>query len=145
MRRQRLLILTCEGFGACAASCAAFTSASPAAGAAPKRLARAASASGSGGGVEKTGGAIVQTDTFTNVIFKESFKRIFARDEEGQLRMAFNACMKDPAFIADLKRMNFGLNPLSGEAVGALVSDVSMVSEDLLPDLRDAYSIQSGR
>lgn len=41
--------------------------------------------------VEKTGGAIVQTDTFTNVIFKESFKRIFARDEDGQLRMAFNA------------------------------------------------------
>ena len=61
------------------------------------------------------------------------------------LRMAFNACMKDPAFIADLKKMNFGLNPLSGEAVGALVSDVSMVSEDLLPDLRDAYSLQPGR
>jgi branched-chain amino acid transport system ATP-binding protein len=47
--------------------------------------------------------------------------------------------------IADLKRMNFGLNPLSGEAVGALVSDVSMVAEDLLPDLRDAYSVQSSR
>jgi hypothetical protein len=61
------------------------------------------------------------------------------------LRMAFNACMKDPAFIADLKKMNFGLNPLSGEAVGALVSDVSMVAEDLLPDLRDAYSVQSSR
>jgi len=57
------------------------------------------------------------------------------------LRMGFDACMKDPAFIADLKKMNFGLNPMSGEAVAALVSDVSMVSEDLLPDLRDAYSM----
>ena len=61
------------------------------------------------------------------------------------LRMAFNACVKDPAFVADLKKMNFGLNPLSGEAVGALVSDVSTVSEDLLPDLREAYSLQSAR
>ncbi|EKX47073.1 secretory protein 23A [Guillardia theta CCMP2712] len=41
--------------------------------------------------VEKTGGSIVQTDTFSNVIFKESFKRIFARDEENNLKMAFNA------------------------------------------------------
>ncbi|KAJ1490827.1 protein transporter SEC23 [Baffinella frigidus] len=41
--------------------------------------------------VEKTGGAIVQTDTFSNIIFKESFKRIFARDADNNLRMAFNA------------------------------------------------------
>jgi len=41
--------------------------------------------------VEKTGGVIVQTDTFTNVIFKESFKRVFARDENNELKMAFNA------------------------------------------------------
>ena len=40
--------------------------------------------------VEKTGGAIVQTDTFSNIIFKESFKRIFARDDENNLKMAFN-------------------------------------------------------
>ena len=40
--------------------------------------------------VERTGGSLVQTDTFTNVIFKESFKRIFARDEENNLQMAFN-------------------------------------------------------
>ena len=40
--------------------------------------------------VEKTGGAIVQTDTFSNIVFKESFKRLFMRDEENNLRMAFN-------------------------------------------------------
>ena len=44
--------------------------------------------------VEKTGGTIVQTDTFSNVVFKESFKRIFMRDEENNLRMAFNGEME---------------------------------------------------
>ena len=58
------------------------------------------------------------------------------------LRMAFDACVRDPAFIADLKKLDFGLNPLSGEAVASLVSEVSQVPEDLLPDLREAYSIQ---
>jgi hypothetical protein len=44
--------------------------------------------------VERTGGSLVQTDTFTNVIFKESFKRIFARDEDNNLSMAFNGEME---------------------------------------------------
>eukprot|EP00802_Teleaulax_amphioxeia_P005219 Tamp_05223.p1 GENE.Tamp_05223~~Tamp_05223.p1 ORF type:complete len:560 (+),score=150.25 Tamp_05223:448-2127(+) len=44
--------------------------------------------------VEKTGGTIVQTDTFSNVVFKESFKRIFMRDDENNLRMAFNGEME---------------------------------------------------
>ena len=61
------------------------------------------------------------------------------------LRAAFEACVKDPDFVADLKKMDYGLNPLSGEAVASLVSDVSMVPDDLLPELREAYSIQQSR
>lgn len=30
--------------------------------------------------VERTGGMAVQTDTFTNPVFKDSFKRMFAKE-----------------------------------------------------------------
>mmetsp|Transcript_41917 Transcript_41917/g.98450 ORF Transcript_41917/g.98450 Transcript_41917/m.98450 type:complete len:753 (+) Transcript_41917:58-2316(+) len=39
--------------------------------------------------VEHTGGSLVLTDSFTNSIFKESFKKLFARDENGDLAIAF--------------------------------------------------------
>mmetsp|Transcript_10397 Transcript_10397/g.29602 ORF Transcript_10397/g.29602 Transcript_10397/m.29602 type:complete len:756 (+) Transcript_10397:156-2423(+) len=42
--------------------------------------------------VERTGGMVVQTDTFTNVVFKQSFKRLFASpDDEGFLGMSSNS------------------------------------------------------
>jgi protein transport protein SEC23 len=50
--------------------------------------------------IEKTGGVMVITDTFTSVatgngqIFKESFKRLFTRDEENNLKMAFNGTLE---------------------------------------------------
>ena len=66
-------------------------------------------------------------------------------DRLALLRTAFDNCMKDPAFIADLQKRNFGLNPLSGSMVGSLVADVSQVSEELVPELREAYSIKANR
>ena len=42
--------------------------------------------------VEATGGMVVQTDTFLNPVFKESFKRVFAGEaEDGYLAVASNA------------------------------------------------------
>ena len=42
--------------------------------------------------VEATGGMVVQSDTFLNPVFKESFKRVFAPEtEEGYLAVASNA------------------------------------------------------
>lgn len=45
--------------------------------------------------VERTGGMILQTDSYTNPIFKESFKRIFAKEgEEGYIEMASHATIE---------------------------------------------------
>eukprot|EP00294_Goniomonas_avonlea_P013357 CAMPEP_0114556282 /NCGR_PEP_ID=MMETSP0114-20121206/9212_1 /TAXON_ID=31324 /ORGANISM="Goniomonas sp, Strain m" /LENGTH=677 /DNA_ID=CAMNT_0001741489 /DNA_START=307 /DNA_END=2340 /DNA_ORIENTATION=+ len=44
--------------------------------------------------VEKTGGVLVLTDSFTNAIFKESFKKCFQRDEKGDLSMAFGGTLE---------------------------------------------------
>jgi protein transport protein SEC23 len=45
--------------------------------------------------VQLTGGLVVQIDTFTNVVFKESLKRMFAKEgEEGFLGMSAHATLE---------------------------------------------------
>jgi hypothetical protein len=45
--------------------------------------------------VQLTGGQVVQIDTFTNVVFKESLKRMFAKEgEEGFLGMSSHATLE---------------------------------------------------
>jgi len=39
--------------------------------------------------LEQTGGFYVMTDSFANPVFKESFKKFFEVDEEGNLKMGF--------------------------------------------------------
>jgi protein transport protein SEC23 len=46
--------------------------------------------------VEQTGGMVVQTDTFHNPVFKESFKRVFAPPGEDHLGLASNATIEVP-------------------------------------------------
>jgi protein transport protein SEC23 len=63
--------------------------------------------------VQLSGGMSVQTDTFTNVIFKDSLKRVFAKEgEEGFLGMASNATFE--------VRANRQLFPTAAEAPGWL-------------------------
>lgn len=38
---------------------------------------------------EKTGGYIIIQESFTSEVFTESFKKMFERDETGDLRMGF--------------------------------------------------------
>ena len=38
------------------------------------------------------------------------------------LREAFNAMVKDPEFVADIKKLNIELDPLSGERVHELIT-----------------------
>ena len=40
---------------------------------------------------ERTGGFYVMTDSFGNPVFKESFKKFFEVDENGELKMGFLA------------------------------------------------------
>eukprot|EP00898_Chlorokybus_atmophyticus_P006829 jgi/Chlat1/7147/Chrsp57S06816 len=44
--------------------------------------------------VDRTGGMMVLAETFSHSIFKQSLQRMFRTDEEGHLRMAFNATME---------------------------------------------------
>jgi len=41
--------------------------------------------------VKKTGGLVVEADAFDDQMFKQSFQKIFTRDDKGNLPMAFNA------------------------------------------------------
>lgn len=43
--------------------------------------------------VDKTGGVIVQSDSFTSAIFKQSFKKFLSRDENGDPLFGLNATM----------------------------------------------------
>lgn len=43
---------------------------------------------------EMTGGYYVMTDSFGNPVFKESFKKFFELDEQGELKMGFLAQMR---------------------------------------------------
>ena len=38
---------------------------------------------------EKTGGLMVSTDSFSTSVFKDTFKRLFETNEEGNLKMCF--------------------------------------------------------
>eukprot|EP01087_Luapelamoeba_hula_P015523 TRINITY_DN4651_c0_g1_i1.p1 TRINITY_DN4651_c0_g1~~TRINITY_DN4651_c0_g1_i1.p1 ORF type:complete len:758 (+),score=106.88 TRINITY_DN4651_c0_g1_i1:183-2456(+) len=44
--------------------------------------------------VKKTGGLLVQADEFDTPMFKQSFQKIFARDEQHEHNMAFNATLE---------------------------------------------------
>lgn len=61
-------------------------------------------------------------------------------DRLAVLRSAFTNCMQDRDFVADLRKLNLGLQPLSGESVSSLVSQVGNVPDALIPDLQHAYS-----
>ena len=44
--------------------------------------------------IEMTGGFYIMTDSFGNPVFKESFKKFFEVDENGELKMGFLATTK---------------------------------------------------
>ena len=45
-------------------------------------------------------------------------------DRVEAVRRAFDATMKDPAFVADAKRMEIDVDPLTGEETQALITEV---------------------
>ncbi len=54
------------------------------------------------------------------------------------LRRAFDATMKDPAFLAEAERSKIEVDPLSGEQVAALVAQVSRTPADIVARVRAA-------
>ncbi len=54
---------------------------------------------------------------------------------------AFDHCMNDSAFMADLAKLNMGLDPLSGPSMSKVVADVRDIPDDLIRELKHAYSV----
>jgi tripartite-type tricarboxylate transporter receptor subunit TctC len=60
-------------------------------------------------------------------------------DRVAVLRRAFDATMKDPAFLAEAKQTKLTVGPMSGEDLQKLVSEVSQLPPALLEKVRAAY------
>jgi tripartite-type tricarboxylate transporter receptor subunit TctC len=56
------------------------------------------------------------------------------------LRRAFDAMVKDPEFIADLKQQKLELGPLPGEELQKLVAEVASVSQATVDRVKGIYS-----
>jgi tripartite-type tricarboxylate transporter receptor subunit TctC len=54
------------------------------------------------------------------------------------LRRAFDATMKDPAYLAEAERLKIEVEPLTGEEVAALVGEVSRTAPDTVARVRAA-------
>jgi tripartite-type tricarboxylate transporter receptor subunit TctC len=58
------------------------------------------------------------------------------------LRRAFDATMKDPAFVADAKKLQLELSPMTGEAMQALVADLAKTPPEIVKRVRNALAVQ---
>ena len=58
------------------------------------------------------------------------------------LRRAFDATMKDPAFVADAHKLQLELSPMTGEALQALVGDLAKTPPDIVKRVRNALAVQ---
>ena len=82
--------------------------------------------------VEKTGGVMVLTDSFSTSSFKDTFTKIFESDEEGNLKMCFKG--RSEIFLS---------KPL--KVKGALGHLVSLNSNDTLKMVSNDYPIGQGK
>ena len=58
------------------------------------------------------------------------------------LRAAFDATMKDPAFVAEAKRLQLDLAPVSGEALQRVVADIVATPARAVERLKAALEIK---
>jgi tripartite-type tricarboxylate transporter receptor subunit TctC len=54
------------------------------------------------------------------------------------LRRAFDATMKDPAFVAEASKLQFEVDPLTGEQVQALVGQLANTPREVVARVRAA-------
>jgi tripartite-type tricarboxylate transporter receptor subunit TctC len=54
------------------------------------------------------------------------------------LRRAFDATMKDPAFLAEAEKLKLDIDPLTGEQVAELVAQVAATPPDVAARVRTA-------
>lgn len=91
---------------------------------------------------------------------RQAMMMLFARTEYGRpyflppdvpvervtaLRRAFDATMKDPAFIAEAAKLQFDVDPLTGEQVQALIGELAATPRDVVARVRAALEAPSGQ
>jgi hypothetical protein len=54
------------------------------------------------------------------------------------LRQAFLRCMEDRDFLAEIVSLKIGLDPLAGERVSEMVSEIGKIPDALVPELQQA-------
>jgi tripartite-type tricarboxylate transporter receptor subunit TctC len=59
-------------------------------------------------------------------------------DRVAKLRRAFDATMRDPGFIAEAAKLEFDIDPLTGEQVQALVGELAATPRDVIARVRRA-------
>src|ERR1700694_916689 len=84
---------------------------------------------------------------------RQAMTMLFARTEYGRpyflppdvpaervaaLRRAFDATMQDPAFVAEAAKLQFDVDPLTGEQVQALVAQLAATPRDIVARVRAA-------
>ena len=62
--------------------------------------------------------------------------------EVTELRRAFTATVKDPAFLKDIQKLNLELDPLTGEELQTLVISNSQLAPELIKRARDLANAQ---
>jgi tripartite-type tricarboxylate transporter receptor subunit TctC len=61
------------------------------------------------------------------------------------LRKAFDATMKDPAFLAEAQKLQLDVSPMSGEAMQALVGDLANTPADVVARVKAALEAPASR
>jgi tripartite-type tricarboxylate transporter receptor subunit TctC len=91
---------------------------------------------------------------------KQAMRMLFARTEYGRpyflppdvpadrvqaLRRAFDATMKDPAFLAEATKLQLDVSPMSGEEVQALVGELAKTPPDIAGRVRAALDVPAAK
>jgi tripartite-type tricarboxylate transporter receptor subunit TctC len=91
---------------------------------------------------------------------RQAMMMLFARTEYGRpyflppdvppervaaLRRAFDATMKDPAFVAEAARLQFEVDPLTGEQVQALVGQLAATPREVVARVRAALEASAAQ
>lgn len=61
------------------------------------------------------------------------------------LRSAFEATMKDRAFIADMEKLQFEVSPMTGEALQALVGELAATRPDIVARVKAALDVPAAK
>ena len=91
---------------------------------------------------------------------RQALAMLFARAEYGRpyflppdvpaervtaLRRAFDATMKEPAFVADAARLQLDIDPMTGEEVQALVAQLARTPPAIVTRVRAALEAPTAR